>query len=171
MYQKGIVIVGGGHGGSQVAASLRSEGYDGPLTLISAEADVPYQRPPLSKAFLKDAKHDLLPLRPQSFYDKERIALRLGVEVTALDLPSRSVTLSDGGVLEFDRLVLATGARPRLPAIAGIEADGVLTLRHAADARAIRDRIAACWSSTGWCWRPGRARACPRSRVSRRTVC
>lgn len=142
MYQKGIVVVGGGHGGSQVAASLRSEGYDGPLTLVSAEADVPYQRPPLSKAFLKDPKHDLLPLRPQSFYDKERIALRLGVEVTALDLRAGTVTLSDGGVLAFDRLVLATGARPRLPPIAGIEADGVLTLRHAADARAIRERIA-----------------------------
>jgi 3-phenylpropionate/trans-cinnamate dioxygenase ferredoxin reductase subunit len=126
-----------------VAASLRAEGYDGPLTLISAEADVPYQRPPLSKAFLKDPKHDLLPLRPASFYEKERIALRLGVELTALDLSASSATLSDGGVLTFDRLVLATGARPRLPAIAGIAADGVLTLRHAADARAIRTRLAA----------------------------
>ncbi len=142
-FEKGIVIVGGGHGGSQVAASLRADGYDGRLTLISAEADLPYQRPPLSKAFLKDPKHDLLPLRPASFYEKERIALRLGVEVTALDLRAGTVTLSDGGVLEFDRLVLATGARPRLPAIAGSDADGVLTLRHAADARAIRERIAA----------------------------
>jgi 3-phenylpropionate/trans-cinnamate dioxygenase ferredoxin reductase subunit len=142
VYQKGIVIIGGGHGGSQVAASLRGDGYDGPLTLVSAEADVPYQRPPLSKAFLKDPKHDLLPLRPQSFYDKERIALRLGIEVTALDLRAGTVTLSDGGVLTFDRLVLATGARPRLPSIAGVEAEGVLTLRHAADARAIRDRLA-----------------------------
>ena len=143
VFEKGVIVIGGGHAGSQVAASLRADGYDGPLTLISAERDIPYQRPPLSKAFLKDAKHDLLPLRPQSFYDKERIALRLGVEVTALDLAAGTVTLSDGAVLAFDRVVLATGARPRLPAIAGIEADGVLTLRHAADARAIRDRIAA----------------------------
>lgn len=137
------MIVGGGHGGSQAAASLRADGYDGPLTLVSAETDIPYQRPPLSKAFLKDPKHDLLPLRPASFYEKERIALRLGVEVTALDLRDRTVTLSDGAVLEFDRLVLATGARPRLPQITGIEADGVLTLRHAADARLIRERMEA----------------------------
>ena len=87
-----------------------------------------------------------VPVEPyvsDAFYDKERIALRLGVEVTALDLQAGTVTLSDGGVIEFDRLVLATGARPRLPAIAGGDADGVLTLRHAADARAVRDRIAA----------------------------
>ena len=59
MSGKGIVIVGGGHGGSQIAASLRGDGYDGPLTLVTAERDVPYQRPPLSKAFLKDPAHDL----------------------------------------------------------------------------------------------------------------
>ena len=69
--------------------------------------------------------------------------MRLGVEVTALDLRAAAASLSDGTLLAFDRLVLATGARPRVPPIAGIEADGVLTLRHAADARAIRDRIAA----------------------------
>jgi 3-phenylpropionate/trans-cinnamate dioxygenase ferredoxin reductase subunit len=143
VFEKGVVIVGGGHGGSQAAASLRADGYDGPLTLVSAETDIPYQRPPLSKAFLKDPKHDLLPLRPASFYEKERIALRLGVEVTTLDLRDRTVTLSDGAVLEFDRLVLATGARPRLPQVTGIEADGVLTLRHAADARLIRERMEA----------------------------
>ncbi len=67
MFDNGIVIVGGGHGGSQVAASLRADGYDGTLTLITAEPDLPYQRPPLSKAFLKDPKHELLPLRPESF--------------------------------------------------------------------------------------------------------
>src|SRR5690348_14278096 len=77
MAGKGIVIVGGGHGGSQIAASLREKGYAGPLTLISAESEIPYQRPPLSKAFLKDPSHDLLPLRPMSFYEKNKIDLRL----------------------------------------------------------------------------------------------
>ena len=84
MYEKGIVIVGGGHGGSQVAASLRADGYDGPLTLVTAESDVPYQRPPLSKAFLKEPTHDLLPLRPESFYAKHSIDLRLGATVAAM---------------------------------------------------------------------------------------
>src|SRR3954447_7691845 len=83
VYDKGIVIIGGGHGGSQVAASLREKGYQGALTLITAEADIPYQRPPLSKASLRDPSHDLLPLRPQSFYDKNRIELRLSTEVSA----------------------------------------------------------------------------------------
>lgn len=142
MYENGIVIVGGGHGGSQAAASLRSEGYDGPLTLVTRENDVPYQRPPLSKAFLKDPKHELLPLRPESFYVKQNIELRLGAEVAAVDLRHGAVRLADEGAIPFDRVVLATGSRPRLPPIPGAELDGVLTLRNAADARKLRDRIA-----------------------------
>ena len=141
MSGKGIVIVGGGHGGSQIAASLRSDGYDGPLTLITAERDVPYQRPPLSKAFLKDPAHDLLPLRPESFYAKNAIDLRLGAEVAAIDRAGSAVVLTDGTTVAFDRLALATGATPRLPPVGGIDLDGVFTLRHAADARALRDAL------------------------------
>jgi 3-phenylpropionate/trans-cinnamate dioxygenase ferredoxin reductase subunit len=141
VFSKGIVIVGGGHGGSQIAASLRSDGFDGPLMLVSAEPDVPYQRPPLSKAYLKDPKHDLLPLRPLSFYEKNNIALRLGVEVTAIDRKAGAVTLSDGSVIPCDRVALATGSRPRLPTIPGIALDGVFTLRHAGDARILRERL------------------------------
>jgi len=141
VYPNGIVIVGGGHGGSQVAASLRADGYDGSLTLVTAETDIPYQRPPLSKAFLKDPKHDLLPLRPESFYTKNAVDLRLGVTATAIDLAARVLRHADDASVPFDRLVLATGARPRLPPVAGIELDGVLTLRHADDARMLRDRL------------------------------
>jgi 3-phenylpropionate/trans-cinnamate dioxygenase ferredoxin reductase subunit len=141
VYGKGIVIVGGGHGGSQVAASLRSGGYDGPLTLVTAERDIPYQRPPLSKAFLKDPHHDLLPLRPESFYVKNAVDLRLGEEATAIDRSAAQLTLAGGGAIAFDRLVIATGARPRLPPIEGIGLDGVLTLRHADDARILRQRL------------------------------
>ena len=141
MYERGIVIVGGGHGGSQAAASLRSDGYAGPLTLLTAERDIPYQRPPLSKAFLKDVHHDLLPLRPESFYVKNNVDLRLGSEATGIDLRDRVVRLADGGTVPFDRVVLATGARPRLPPIRGIDLDGVVTLRHADDARGLRDRL------------------------------
>jgi 3-phenylpropionate/trans-cinnamate dioxygenase ferredoxin reductase subunit len=143
VYENGIVIIGGGHGGSQIAASLRSDGYDGPLTLISAEPDLPYQRPPLSKAFLKDPKHNLLPLRPESFYVKNNVALRLGTEVIQIDRRHGVVRLRDGGAIPFDRVALATGSRPRLPPIAGIELDGVMTLRHAGDARRLRERVTA----------------------------
>lgn len=141
MYSKGIVIIGGGHGGSQAAASLRSDGYDGPLALVTAETDVPYQRPPLSKAFLKDPKHDLLPLRPMSFYEKNAVDLRLGATAESIDLRAGVVMLTGGASMPFDRVVLATGSRPRLPPIDGIALDGVLTLRHADDARILRDRL------------------------------
>ncbi len=141
MYENGIVIIGGGHGGSQAAASLRSEGYDGRLTLVTAEPEVPYQRPPLSKAFLKDPAHDLLPLRPLSFYEKNAIDLCRGAEAVAIDLAAQMLSLADGGSVPFDRLIMATGARPRLPAVPGIGLDGVFTLRHAADARVLRTAL------------------------------
>jgi 3-phenylpropionate/trans-cinnamate dioxygenase ferredoxin reductase subunit len=141
-FTDGIVVIGGGHGGSQLAASLRAEGYDGPLTLVTAEADIPYQRPPLSKAFLKDAAHELLPLRPESFYEKNAIRLLLSAELQSIDLAGRSLKLSDGAVLPFDRLGLALGARPRLPAVEGVHLAGVHVLRVAAEARALRDRLA-----------------------------
>ncbi len=141
MSGKGIVIVGGGHGGSQIAASLRGDGYDGPLTLVTAERDLPYQRPPLSKAFLKDPAHDLLPLRPESFYAKNAIDLRLAAEVAAIDRAGSAVVLADGTTIGFDRLALATGATPRLPPVDGIDLSGVHTLRHAEDARKLRDAL------------------------------
>lgn len=139
---RSIVIIGGGHGGSQVAASLRDGGYDGALTLVTAETDIPYQRPPLSKAFLKDPKHDLLPLRPASFYEKHHVDLRLGTRVEGIDLRARRLTLGGGGTIDFDALALAPGARPRLPRIEGINLDGVFALRESAHARAIRERLA-----------------------------
>ena len=141
MPENAIVIIGGGHGGSQMAASLREKGYAGPLTLVTAEGDVPYQRPPLSKAFLKDPVHDLLPLRPESFYDKNAIELRLGAEATRIDLREGKVILADGSAVAFDKLALATGSRPRLPPIEGIALDGVFTLRNVDDARKLRERL------------------------------
>lgn len=134
-------MIGGGHGGSQVAASLRADGYDGALTLVTAEHDVPYQRPPLSKAFLKTMSHDLLPLRPESFYVKNTIELRRGVEAIAVDRGEGRVVLADGSALPFDGLALALGAKARMPAIDGIGLDGVLALRVAEDARRIRARL------------------------------
>jgi 3-phenylpropionate/trans-cinnamate dioxygenase ferredoxin reductase subunit len=139
--KRGIVVVGGGHGGSQIAASLRERGYDGKLTLVTAETDVPYQRPPLSKAFLKTLSHELLPLRPESFYVKNDIDLRLKTRAAAIDLRGRAVKLAGGGETVFDGLALAPGARPRVPAIQGIDLDGVFYLRDATDARKLRARL------------------------------
>ena len=141
MNEKGIVIVGGGHGGSQIAASLREKGFDGKLTLVTAETDVPYQRPPLSKAYLKTLDHDLLPLRPESFYIKNDINLRRGTKAVAIDLRGESLKLADGGSIGFDRLALASGSRPRVPRIEGVDLDGVFYLRDAADARKLRTRL------------------------------
>lgn len=139
--KNGVVIVGAGHGGSQAAASLRQEGYDGPLTLISAETDIPYHKPPLSKAFLKTAGLGPQILRSESFYDDHAIELRLGVRAEALDPGRASVALDNGGSLPFDRLILATGALPRRLSVAGIDLPGVFYLRTADDARALREAI------------------------------
>jgi len=136
--EQSIVIIGGGHGGSQAAASLRTEGYDGRLTLVTAERELPYQRPPLSKAFLKDQKHDLLPLRPESFYVKNAIDLRLGTEAVDIDRREGKVRLADGSAVPFTALVLAPGSRPRWPKIDGLDLDGVFALRNAEDARRLR---------------------------------
>lgn len=141
MIERGIVVVGGGHGGSQIAASLREKDYDGKLTLVTAETDVPYQRPPLSKAYLKTLDHELLPLRPEAFYVKNDIELHLGTPATAIDLRGEVLELADGAKIAFDRLALATGARPRVPSIEGTDLEGVFYLRDAADARKLRSAL------------------------------
>lgn len=139
MSAAGVVIVGGGHGGSQAAASLRAEGYAEPITLITAEADIPYQRPPLSKTYLKEPERGLQVLRPEAFYQKNLVDLRLSTTVSSIDRIAGSVTLSDGRSVAFSHLILATGTRPRLPPIAGTDLAGVFTLRDAADARRMHD--------------------------------
>jgi 3-phenylpropionate/trans-cinnamate dioxygenase ferredoxin reductase subunit len=142
MSRRSIVIIGAGHAGVQAAASLREEGSDDSIVLVSGEPDLPYQRPPLSKAFLKGAM-DLagLPLRAEQFYREKQIDLRLGVPATRIDLAARRVELGENGAEPFDHLILATGARSRPFAIPGADLDGVLTLRNIADAAAIRERL------------------------------
>ena len=129
-----IVIVGAGHAGVQAAASLREEGYEGSLTLLSHEPDWPYQRPPLSKAFLK-GQMDLagLPLRGENFFADNRIDLRLGVTAQRIDRAARKL---DGS--PYDHLILALGARARALRAPGLELAGVFALRNLADAAAIK---------------------------------
>ena len=136
-----IVIVGAGHAGTQLAASLREEGFLGPVTLISREADAPYHKPPLSKSFMKDSGAPLQPLKGERFFHDHGIELRLGAEVTAINRAARQVILSDGTRLSYGRLVLATGASARRLAIPGAGQGGVFHLRTAGDARAMRSAL------------------------------
>ena len=135
----GIVIVGAGHAGVQAAASLREDGFEGRITLLSDEADFPYQRPPLSKAFLKGQMElSGLPLRGEKFYEEQRIDLRLGVSVTRIDRDGRRVEFAHGGGEPYDHLILATGARARVLRAPGLDLRGVHALRAIRDAAAIK---------------------------------
>lgn len=139
---RNVVIVGAGHAGGAAAAALRQAGFDGPITLVGEEPFAPYQRPPLSKAWLKgDLGADALALKADDWYANHGVDLRAGIVASAIDPAARTVTLSSGAVLTYDALILATGARPRpLPGLAQPPA-GVLTLRSRADADALRARL------------------------------
>ncbi|WP_342359007.1 NAD(P)/FAD-dependent oxidoreductase [Terrarubrum flagellatum] len=137
-----IVIVGAGHGGVQAAASLREAGFDGRVVLIDAQTHKPYQRPPLSKAFMKgEATAESLVLRGDEFFPKQRIELRLGLRVEAIDRGGRALSLSNGETLSYDHLILATGARARPFNAPGADLDGVAVLRTIDDAAFLRTRI------------------------------
>ena len=138
-----VVIIGAGQAGFQTAVSLRDEGFDGRIHLLDAESGLPYQRPPLSKAYLTGAMtRDGLSLRPSSYLDAKNIDFEDGVSATAVDRQARTVTLNSGRRINYDHLVLATGARSRpLPgAPEGLK--GLFSLRNHADADAVRDAMA-----------------------------
>jgi len=139
-----VVIVGAGHGGFQLAASLRQNGFDGEIVLIGNEPQLPYQRPPLSKDYLAGKIGlDLLLMRPASFYDDQRIESLSGAAVREIDRAGKAIQLSDGKRLAYDHLVLAIGARNRVPPLPGIELDGVCYLRNLAETEALKERLAA----------------------------
>ncbi len=139
-----IVIVGAGHGGVQLAASLREEGFAEKIILLGDEKDLPYQRPPLSKAFLKRATaEDGVLLRGHGFYPQNKIALVLGERAIEIDRAQRRLRLASGARLEFSKLVLATGGIQRPLPIEGATLDGVLSLRTLAEARVLRERLEA----------------------------
>lgn len=134
-----VVILGAGHAGGTAAALLRQYGHVGPITLVGDEPIPPYQRPPLSKAWLKgEADADSLALKPLEFYAEHNIDFRPNLRAERLARSEKTVTLSDGSSLSYDVLIIATGMRPiRLP-IEGADLAGVLSLRSAADAEAIK---------------------------------
>ncbi|MBR9862043.1 MAG: NAD(P)/FAD-dependent oxidoreductase [Rhodobacteraceae bacterium] len=129
-----VVVVGAGQAGSSCVAKLRNSGFDGRITLIGSESAPPYQRPPLSKAYLLgEMELDRLYLRPLSFYEDQTIDIRLGATVDAVDPAGKTVTV-DGSALEYDDLVLTTGSHPRrLPASVGGDLDGVYVVRTLTD--------------------------------------
>ncbi len=133
------VVTGAGQAAFSFCARLRELGYRGDITLIGDEPHAPYQRPPLSKAYLLgDMTVDRLLLRPVGFYEDQRVDLKAGVSVTALDRDRRTLSLSDGGCLGYDRLILATGSTPRrLPARLTDNLAGIYYMRSIADADSI----------------------------------
>jgi 3-phenylpropionate/trans-cinnamate dioxygenase ferredoxin reductase subunit len=149
MSTQAVVIVGGGQAGFQAAASLRDSGFGGPVTLLAGEGVLPYQRPPLSKAYLRDpasgtsASPDHPPdadvvLRPESFYASREIDLVLGDRAAGIDRDGQQVVLASGRRIRYQSLVLATGAQPRPLDVPGARLEGVLALRTVADADRLR---------------------------------
>jgi 3-phenylpropionate/trans-cinnamate dioxygenase ferredoxin reductase component len=137
-----VVVVGGGQGGFQVAVSLREAGYAAPITILGEEPGLPYQRPPLSKAYLTGkADAGSLAFRPAAFFAEHRIAVRAGLRATAIERDGRRVRLADGEWLAYDHLVLATGARNRPLPVPGADAPGVVQLRDLADAETLKTAL------------------------------
>ena len=150
-----VVIVGAGLAGARAAEALRKDGYDGAVTILGDEAHRPYLRPPLSKEYLRgEMDQEKVYVHGEDFYAGNRIDLRPSTQVTAIDAASRQVVLDDGDRVTFDRLLIATGARPRNLPIPGADLAGVHTFRTLADADGLRaradeaDRIAVI--GAGW---------------------
>jgi 3-phenylpropionate/trans-cinnamate dioxygenase ferredoxin reductase subunit len=139
-----MVIIGAGHAAGQAAASLRQEKYEGPITIIGDEEFVPYQRPPLSKAYLLGEQElERVFIRPEKFYADKDVTLKLGVTATAIDRQAKSVALDSGETIEYDKLIISTGSRPRILNIEGSDLPGIHYLRTIADVDAIRDEMEA----------------------------
>ena len=134
-----VVIIGAGQAGGQAAYSLRLGGFAGEITLVGDEAAPPYQRPPLSKAYLKgELEAERLFLKPVDYYAEHDVDLITGDAASAIRLGDHEVTLAGGRTLAWDRLVIATGARPRKLALPGADLQGVSELRTLADVDRIR---------------------------------
>ena len=136
------MIVGGGLAAARAAETLRAEGFDGVVTILAAEDELPYERPPLSKGFLSgsDDRNVIFP-HDRAWYAEQRIELRLGVAVTGLDRHARRLTLADGSTLDYRQLLLATGSAARSLRIPGADAHGVLSLRTVADSERLKAEL------------------------------
>jgi 3-phenylpropionate/trans-cinnamate dioxygenase ferredoxin reductase subunit len=150
-----FVIVGASLTGAKAAETLREEGFDGRIVLVGAEAERPYERPPLSKDYLRgEAEREKVYVHPEGYYAAHDIELRLGRAAVSLNTAAGELALDDGERLRYDRLLLATGAEPRRLTIPGAGLDGVLYLRSVAECDDLRERLDAGGSvvviGAGW---------------------
>lgn len=138
----GFVIVGAALAGAKAAQALRDQGFTGPVTLIGAETHLPYARPELSKGYLAGkTDRDKVFVLDREWYAAHDVELRLGVRATAIDRATHQVSLDDGSVVNYDKLLLATGASPRQPPIPGADAAAVHYLRTIDDSDSLRTVI------------------------------
>ena len=138
-----LLIVGGGPAALAAARGYRDAGGNGDVTLFTPELVVPYQRPPLSKEFLRgELDEGALPIEDEAWFEHQGVDVRLGGEVETLDPTARTLTLFTGTVIEYDACVLATGAEPSILPVPGATEEWVLLLRSLATARVLRDRAA-----------------------------
>lgn len=129
-----IIVIGAGQAGAQAIFSLRQWGYEGQIDLIGDEPDLPYQRPPLSKAYLKgDMARERLYFKPFDYYETQNVTCHIGVGAERIDRTAKTVTLASGETLNYDRLIIATGSRPRNLPVQGADLDNVLDLRGLGD--------------------------------------
>ncbi|MGA7203254.1 MAG: FAD-dependent oxidoreductase [Specibacter sp.] len=140
----GMVIIGGGLAGATAAETLRNEGFIGAVTIVAQEPELPYQRPPLSKGFLagKEGEDALFPY-PATWYPENNVTVLTGTAATAIDPAGHTVSLSDGGTLAYAKLLIATGASPRVIPFPGVGLDGVHYFRTKADAEALKELFSA----------------------------
>ncbi len=138
----GVIIVGAGHAAGQAVASLRAEGFEGPITLIGDEPYIPYQRPPLSKKFLAgELDIERVYFKPSAFYEKSDAKVLLNSRVVKIERQEKRVHLDDGTTRAYDRLILATGARVRKLTIPSHDLEGIFYLRTIADVEAIQAKF------------------------------
>jgi 3-phenylpropionate/trans-cinnamate dioxygenase ferredoxin reductase subunit len=137
-----FVIVGAGLTGAKAAETLRSEGFDGRIVLLGAEPERPYERPPLSKEYLRgEAGREKVYVHEEAFYEENEIELRVRTSAAAIDAAAREVVLESGERVAFDRLLLATGAAPRKLDLPGHDLDGIYYLRDVEDSDVLRARL------------------------------
>ena len=138
-----FIIVGGGLAGAIAAQTLREEGFDGRIILVSQEPNTPYERPPLSKDYLQGkAERDTIYVNPETWYAEQGVELRLGDAVASLDPAARTVISASGAYLRYDKLLLATGSKPRRLDVPGADLDGVYYLRNVEDSDRIKIEFA-----------------------------
>jgi 3-phenylpropionate/trans-cinnamate dioxygenase ferredoxin reductase subunit len=139
-----LVVIGAGQAATQAAQTLRQQNYTGAITLLGEEPYAPYQRPPLSKKYFSgETPRERLLLRPQAFYAEKGIALELSARVEEIDAAAHALRLQDGRALRYDKLLIATGSRPRTLAVPGADLPGVHHVRTIADIDALNESLSA----------------------------